>query len=800
MSFTYRVPFELNDDIQVGKRVSVPFGRSKFMAGIIIEIAKVPPKFYEAKYIIDIIDEEPLIDEMQLQFWAWISSYYMCSLGLVMNAGLPAGLKLEGEAKVVLNPDFDWQMSTWDDKEQLILQILEAHIELTISQISKLTSLKSVHRYIKSLYLKGALLIKEQLGSQFKSKKEQRLRIANNYRNDDALNELFNQLEKRAIKQLEAIMKFLSLTKIDGDVLIKDLLASGASRPAIKALVDKDIFIQDEIDISRINQLESHLNDIVLSEEQSSALANIRASFNENRTVLLHGITSSGKTLIYIELIKEQLAQGKQILYLVPEIALTSQLLQRLAAYFGEQMLVTHSKFSNNERVEVYYKIQSGEALLVLGTRSAIFQPFTDLGLIIIDEEHESSLKQHEPSPRFHARDSALYLAHLTNAKIILGSATPSIESYYNAKRNKFDLVSLTKRFDDAALPNINIIDMREQKKQKRSRGIFSDTLLQAMLETKEKGKQSIIFQNKKGYVPVLECTQCSWTPQCINCDISLTYYKFQDNLRCHYCGYTRPPVHKCSACGHNGLELIGYGTERIEDELNLYAPELKCQRLDYNTTKLKNSHKKIIDQFAKGEIDVLIGTQMVAKGLDFDNVSLVGIVNADHILNFPDFRAFERAFQLMTQVAGRAGRRKEIGEVYIQSSKPDHPVLQHIVNNDYTSMYEEELNEREQFNYPPLSRLIRISLKHKDPLQLHKCTQIAQQSLKEAFQNNILGPEKPYVGKIRNWYLIHFLLKMENNIKFINHSKSQLRILIDKLEQNEQFKGVRIVVDVDPI
>lgn len=798
-SFTYRVPFNLNAEIDIGKRVTVPFGKSKFMAGVISGIGYQPPKEYEAKYIVDIIDEYPIVSDVQLSFWEWISNYYMCSLGQVLNAALPAGLKMEGEAKVILHPDFNWNQISWDQSELKILEHLENQIEASISQLIQAMPFQGVHKYLRSLYMKEAILIKEDISSSYSTKKEKLLSISPEYSTDEELNRLFQQLERKAPKQVEVLMRMLSLADVTSKHNLKDLNKAGLSKAAINGLVEKGILILESVDVSRI-QLSANMEfKLSLSAEQNRANEQISEAFHQHKPALLHGITSSGKTLIYMSRINQALKDGKQVLYLLPEIALTSQLLDRLASYFGDKMVVSHSKFSNNERVEAYYRIQSGEPLLILGTRSAIFLPFQDLDLIVVDEEHESSFKQHEPAPRFQARDAALYLAHMLNSNVILGSATPSFESYYNATQNKYELVELNKRYDDAILPEIVLVDMQEQKKQKRNSGIFSDVLIAALREAREQGKQSILFQNKKGYVPVLECTQCSWTPQCINCDISLTYYKFQNNLRCHYCGYTREPVHKCAACGHNGLELIGYGTERIEDELNLYLPELKTQRLDYNTTRRKTSHKKIIKAFAQGEIDVLIGTQMVAKGLDFDKVSLVGIVNADHLLNFPDFRAYERAYQLMMQVAGRAGRRRERGKVYIQSAKIDHPVLHHMIDDSFKDFYSHELSEREVFHYPPFNRLIKITLKHRDALQLHKCGQTAQLTFNRAFGKLMLGPEKPYIGKIRNMYLLNFLLKLDHSAS-LSGQKKVLRKLLDQLEQDEQFKGIRIVIDVDPI
>lgn len=799
-TFTYRVPFELNEEVVVGKRVSVPFGKKGIMAGLIYAIGENPPKSYEAKYIFDIVDSEPIVSERQLEFWTWMARYYMTSLGLVYNAAMPAGLKMEGESKMILQPEFDSSTTTLDPKEILIIESIRANKEFSISQAAAVLKIPRIHKYVKSLYMKGAILLKEDIQETYKPKVVSYLRISDDIQENNALNELFDQLEKRAKKQLQAVMIFISKYSITGECEKTELAKHGASNVAINTLIDKGIFMLEQREKSRITYSEGAAAPEDLQPAQLLAYEAIQQAFIAQKPALLYGVTSSGKTHIYTHFIKEYLQKGKQVLYLLPEIALTSQLIGRLIAYFGDQLVVSHSKFSNNERVEVYQAIAANKPLLVVGTRSAIFQPFCNLGLIIVDEEHESSFKQNEPAPRFHARDCAMYLATKSKSHVILGSATPQVESFYNAQHGKYAFVPLTERYKGAIMPQIHVIDMQQQKKQKRIRGIFSDTLLDAIADAKSKGKQTILFQNKKGYVPVLECNVCSWTPKCANCDISLTFYKYQDNLRCHYCGYTHKVINECAMCGNKGIELIGYGTERIEDELELYLPNLKIKRMDYNTTRLKNAHSTIIDAFANGEIDVLIGTQMVAKGLDFQNVTTVGILNADHLINFPDFRANERAYSLITQVAGRAGRRTEQGMVYIQTSKPEHFIIDKIVENDYQGMYERELVERKEFDYPPFHRLIKIQLKHKDALHLYKLGHIAKSHFVNYFGNEMLGPEKPYVSKIRNWYLLNFVIKIENNGVVLKEQKHKLAAAIDALQKNTDFRQARIVLDVDPM
>ena len=798
--FTYRVPIELNEEIIVGKRVSVPFGKKKILAGLIFSIHEKPPKDYEAKYLIDVIDNDTIVDQNQLGLWNWMSSYYMSSLGLVYNAAMPAGLKLEGESKMVLNPDFNPDDTTLDTKETILTEAIRSAKEISITQATSYLKSRSIHKYVKSLYLKGAILLKDDLQKNYTAKTTTYIKINEEIASEDQLNDIFNQLEKRAKAQLKTLMTFIAHFGIKSECEKTKLAKHDVTNASINALIDKGIFIQEKREKSRL-QFSLEENPIEeLNDAQNQALIEIKSGFNEKKPVLLHGITGSGKTHIYSHLIKEVLDKRQQILYLLPEIALTSQLITRLQEYFGKKLLVSHSKFTNNERVEIYQAIASGESYLIVGTRSAIFQPLKHLGLIIVDEEHESSFKQHEPAPRFNARDTALYIAHKRQVPIILGSATPAIESTFNAQHSKYRLVSLTKRHNHSKLPKIEVVDMKLQKKQKRIRGIFSDTLIEAIADAKKEGKQTILFQNKKGYVPVLECNVCAWTPKCQNCDISLTYYKYQENLRCHYCGFKQEVVNQCVTCGNKGIELIGYGTERIEDELSLYLPDLSIRRMDYNTTRLKNAHTKIINEFASGKIDVLIGTQMVAKGLDFENVTTVGILNADHIINFPDFRSNERAYSLITQVAGRAGRKKDLGKVYLQTSMPDHPIIQKILDHDYVGMYENDLNEREKFNYPPFYRLIQITIKHKDALELYKLGGIAKNKLSTYFGASLLGPEKPYVGKIRNWYILNFVLKIPNQGGPIKAQKSKLLQAIHQLEKTKEFNKARVIIDVDPL
>ncbi|HYG16570.1 MAG TPA: primosomal protein N', partial [Bacteroidia bacterium] len=718
-TYTYRIPFELNRLAEPGKRVIVQFGKRKIYSGIIREVTLAPPQGYEAKYILHILDDEPIASSKSLEFWDWISEYYMAPVGDVMNAALPAAMKLESESKIKYNPDAkaieDIELTP---KEEALLFAVKntKEKEISLGEVSDVLNVKNTFPVVRSLFDKGLVIINEEVKDRYKPKTRTKISLNPDYENDNQLlKELFEGLEKRAPKQLEVLLNYFHLSHEQEDIFKDELVRETNRTAALKSLITKGVFKEEAIIIDRLFAPSADLKENTLNPLQAEAFDAIDFYFTEKDVVLLHGITGSGKTHIYVELIKEMLSKGKQVLYLVPEIALTVQLVSRLRAHFGNDVTVSHSRFNDQERVEIWNKVARQEAKIVLGPRSAVFLPFQNLGLVIVDEEHENSFKQFDPSPRYHGRDAAIYLAHLWKAKVLLGSATPSVETYYNAKSGKYGLVKLTERFGAARLPHIVTADMADAGKKNLLKGPFTQHLLDKLEDTLAVKEQAILFQNRKGFVPLTVCKTCGWVPKCINCDISLTYYKFHHAFKCQFCGYRHAPYTSCEACGSHHLEMTGYGTERIEEELQLRMPSARTERFDLENTATKNAYYRIIRDFENKEIDVLIGTQMVAKGLDFDEVSLVGILDADQLLHQPDFRANERAFYLMSQVAGRAGRKDKPGLVIIQTRRPMHPTIQHVIDNDYEAFYQVDLGERYRFNYPPYFRLINLRIKHKE-------------------------------------------------------------------------------------
>jgi primosomal protein N' (replication factor Y) len=813
--FTYRVPRNWEEYVHVGKRVVVPFGKNKLYTAIIYKIHDKSPLQYEAKYIETILDEQAIITAPQLQLWEWMASYYMCSLGEVMNAALPSGLKLSSETKIILNTEFT-DSENLNDKEYLIFEALKLKHVLSMQEVSEILELKHVHRVIKSMLEKSAIRVKEEIKEKFKPRTASYVKLNNVYLNDEQLlKEVFDQLEKKAPKQLEVLMAYIHHSKCfinNSNQLKKSVLTESieGADAAIKALCKKNILEVYEVEVGRLQQDDAaQIAQIVFSEDQKRAFDEIKNKFKEKDVVLLHGVTSSGKTEIYIRLIEETLQQGKQVLYLLPEIALTAQIINRLQKHFGKNVGVYHSKYNENERVEIWNNVLAQQYnsnyanqepyKVILGARSAIFLPYSNLGLIIVDEEHESSFKQYDPAPRYHARDAALVLASIHKAKTLLGSATPAIETYFNAQNNKYGLVELFKRYGDIQMPEILIADIKENTRKKKMRGIFTELLYQSIQETLEQKQQIILFQNRRGYAPIYQCQTCGWIPMCKNCDVSLTYHKHQHKLICHYCGYNETVPKKCAACGSNDIRMKGFGTERIEDEIILLFPNAKVARLDLDTSKSKNAHKKIIHELEEQRIDILVGTQMVTKGLDFDNVALVGILNADSLLNYPDFRSFERSFQLMAQVAGRAGRKNKRGKVIIQTWQPQHQIIQQVVANNYLGMYTTELKQRLEFKYPPYYKLIQITLKHKEIEPLNDASKLLADKLKEKFGKRVLGPEFPVVARIKNFYLKNILIKIEREASF-SKAKSIIHELIDDFYTHSEFKSVKIFADVDPM
>jgi len=797
--FTYKITEAEAEFLQVGMRVAVPFGKSKIFTGLVFEIHQNGPTAYKAKEIHQILDDEPIVTSRQLEHWKWISDYYMCSLGDVMRAAIPSAFLLESETLVLKNETFQYEENLNDD-EYLIYEALQHQSVLKIQEISKILNKKGVLTVINQLIAKGVIVLKEEIFQQYKPKLIKYIRLNEAFDNKKNLSGLLDNL-KRAKKQREVILHYFSLqSQTQKPIKLKTLQkSSNISSAVINALVEKNIFEIYTIQTDRI-LFDKETNVLKeLSEEQNIALTEINTSFKMSDVSLFHGITSSGKTEIYAHLIQKVLDSGKQVLYLLPEIALTTQIITRLQVFFGDRISVFHSKYSINERVEVWNNLKQNKnkAQIILGARSSVLLPFSHLGLIIVDEEHETSFKQFDPSPRYHARDAAVVLAKIHHAKVLLGSATPSVESFYNAQQKKYGYIKLDRRFGNVSLPEIELVDIKEKHRKKRMNGHFSDRLLKLIQEALENKEQVILFQNRRGYSPIVECTTCGVAPQCPNCDVSLTFHKYRNELRCHYCGYHRSLPRTCPACENPTLDTKGFGTEQIEIELQSLFPEAKVGRMDLDTTRGKYGYQKIITSFQEHEIDILVGTQMLTKGLDFNNVTLVGVLNADNLLNFPDFRAHERSYQLMVQVSGRAGRAQKRGKVAIQTFNPYHQILQQVTTNSYNEMYKDQINERHAFHYPPLIRLIKITLKHKDFTKVNNASEWLGKSLKNNFHENVLGPTSPAISRIRNLHIKTLLIKLPKN-RSIQQSKQIIQNIKNSFQSIGEFRSVRFIVDVD--
>ncbi|WP_197482081.1 replication restart helicase PriA [Polaribacter atrinae] len=797
-TFTYSVTEDEANFLKKGMRVAVSFGKSKMYSALVLNIHQTKPTLYEAKEIHQILDEVPLVNELQLKHWQWISSYYLCSLGDVYRAALPSAFLLESESVINKNEEFSEDAILTDD-EFLIFEALQHQSQLTIHQVIAILGKQKVMPIINSLIKKEAIIIKEEIYEQYKPKLVKYVRLHADYSSDDSLGKLLEELS-RAKKQREAVLGYFQLSTSKKPIKAKDLEEKAkVSATILKSLVDKNIFEFYHIQTDRI-QFNGDTNDLkVLNEFQEKALLEIKETFKEKDVTLLHGITSSGKTEVYTKLIQEVLDQGKQVVFLLPEIALTTQIITRLQFYFGEQISVFHSKYSMNERVEVWNNVLENKpkARIILGARSSIFLPFSNLGLIVVDEEHETSYKQFEPSPRYNARDSAIVLAKIHKAKILLGSATPSLESYFNAQQNKYGFVELNRRHGNVQLPKIELIDVKEKQRKKEMTGHFSDRLLKLIQEALDLKEQVILFQNRRGFSPVVECNTCGVSPECPNCDVSLTYHKFRHELRCHYCNYQRSMPNSCGACGSNTLDNKGFGTEQIELELTQLFPNHKIGRMDLDTTRGKYGYQKIIGAFEAKEIDVLVGTQMLSKGLDFENVTLVGIINADSMLNFPDFRAHERAYDMMVQVSGRSGRSKKQGNVAIQTYNPHHQILQQVSTTSYAEMYKEQLQERWQYKYPPYFRLIKITLKHKDYNKVDSGVNWLFKALYSSFGEHVLGPTAPAVSRVRNQYIKNIVIKIPPK-QNLAQTKKQLQKIKNTFEAVKDFRPIRFITDVD--
>ncbi|MHA4894897.1 replication restart helicase PriA [Pedobacter sp. PWIIR3] len=798
-NYIYRVPFDLNDQVAVGKRVVVQFGKNKIYTALVKSISSTAPEVYEAKYIIDVIDIHPIITEQLLQLWDWMTGYYLCNEGDVMSAALPAGLKLASETIIVLKEDASSDEEAFTEKEQAILNAFRSRPRLTIDDVSALLGQKTVYPIVNSLLSKGMIYIAEEVIEKYKPLLKSFVSLNAFYQDEENLKQLFTLLE-RAPKQLDALLAYLKLARQQQIVAKQEILEeSNCGAGAFKSLLDKEIFTITKRPVSRLqDNNDDFILNFTLSEAQTKALNEIQDAFLEKEVVLLHGVTASGKTQVYIKLIEQAIEKGGQVLFLLPEIALTTQIVERIQRYFGDAIGVYHSKFNNNERVEIWNKVLNGQYRVVLGARSAVFLPFKELKLIVVDEEHESSYKQHDPSPRYQARDAAVYMGHMHGAKIVLGSATPSIESYYNATTGKYGLVKLNQRFGGVELPLQEVISIAEETKRKKMVSYFSSKLIEDIELTLQNKEQVILFQNRRGYATILICATCGYAPKCVNCDVSLTFHKTSGKLHCHYCGYHQSSINICPACGSVHIEQKGFGTERIEEELSLIFPEAKIARLDVDSTRTKNGLQQIITEFQEKKTDILIGTQMVAKGLDFENVTLIGVINADTLLNYPDFRAFERSYQLLAQVAGRAGRRDKQGKVIIQAYDDNHRIISQVIENKYLEMYESELAERKQFKYPPFTKLIFINVKHKDADLLNAASQAFATALRMQLGYRVLGPEQPLVSRIRNYYIKQVIIKSDKSTS-MPKVKSLLKEVILQFQSEKEYRGVNIQVDVDP-
>ncbi|MGC1203883.1 MAG: primosomal protein N' [Flavobacteriaceae bacterium] len=799
--YTYSITASEFDFLKPGMRVAVPFGKSKVYSGIVFKVHNNAPTAYEAKDIQQILDETPIVNEKQLQLWQWIAKYYMCTLGDVMRAALPSGFILESETVISKHKTSAIDESILKDDEFLVYEALHHQSSLKIHDISNILDKKNVLSVIKRLIEKEVISVEEEVYEKYKPKLVRYVKLNRNFSSKSALQNLLEELS-RAPKQREVVLTLFSVSaKTRKPVKVSDLSnESGASTSIIKSLIDKGILEEYHIQTDRVeysgaeNEASKNLNNY-----QETALAEIKESFEKHSVTLLHGVTSSGKTEVYVKLIEAALNDGKQVLYLLPEIALTTQLVSRLQNYFGEQVAVFHSKYSSHERVEVWNNVlnNSAKAKIVLGARSSIFLPFNNLGLIIVDEEHEQSFKQFDPAPRYHARDTSVVLANMHHAKTLLGSATPSLESYFNAKQNKYGFVELMHRFNDVLMPEIELVDIKDSHKKKRMKGHFSDRLIEEMTETLKDGHQIILFQNRRGFSPIVECNTCGHSPQCPNCDVSLTYHQYRNQLRCHYCGYNSAMIRNCGACGSTELDSKGFGTEQIEEEVKVLFRDYKVARMDLDTTRGKYGYEKIITALEQQEIDILVGTQMLTKGLDFRNVKLVGIMNADNMLNFPDFRAHERSFQLMLQVSGRAGRTEERGKVLIQTYNPYHKILQQVSTNNYVDMFSEQMNDRYNYKYPPVYKQIKITLKHKDYNRVETASIWYAKSLRQVFTDYVLGPESPPIARIRNQFHKNILVKIPKK-QSLSKTKEAIIKINNSFLSIKDFRSVRVILNVD--
>ena len=798
-TLTWSVPPELHNKIKVGCRVEVSVGRHKKYAGIVKRVHENKPAAFDPKPILNLLDEDPVVYEPQLKLWKWIADYYVCTEGDVMTVALPAHLKLSSETILQYNEEHGFDLAQLSDNEYLVAEALEIKKELKLPEVQQLLDISHVYPVVKKLIEKKICIVWEALAEKFRSKKENYVLLNPAYHNEDALEKLVNEWSK-APKQLDLLLAFLHFSKTTGEVTQSALIKKANATPAhLKGLVEKNVLLVERRDVDRLPQLPKDIKiNYDLSEAQQTALQQIKNIFNEKEVCLLHGVTGSGKTLLYINLIAEQIKQGKQALFLLPEIALTSQIIRRLQQHFGGYIAVYHSKFNANERVEIWNKVKTGEVKVVLGARSSLFMPFRDLSLIVVDEEHDASFKQHEPNPRYHARDAAIFYAAIIGAKVLLGSATPSLESYYNAHQGKFGLVELNERFGNIELPAIELIDLRHIINKDKSKVIISPAMQAAMQQTMDAGKQVILFQNRRGYSPYQICATCGWIPHCQHCDVSLSFHKATNKLHCHYCGTTYPVAKTCAACGSSNFMQKNYGTEKIEETVEAMFPDAKVARMDIDSVRGRNSHDTLIKMFEQQRVQVLVGTQMVVKGLDFDHVGLVGITDADGIMAFADFRVNERAFQLMEQVSGRAGRKHEKGHVMVQATNVSHPLYTLLQQHNYKGFYDIEIQNRKLYFYPPFSRIITIQCKHVDQATAKEAAQLLANGLLQTFDKYLNGPAEPAVNRVRNQFIFEMMLKLPRQNALLDQCKRRIKDLVVELQHLRQFAKVSVIVNVD--
>jgi len=801
---TWSVPADLQDTAKPGCRVEVNLGKNKKYAGILKRLHSEKPALFEPKDILNVLDTEPVVFEEQLKLWEWMAGYYMCSEGEVMAAALPAHFKLSSETILLFNEEYGDDFSSLDHDEYLVAEALLIKKQLTLGEVQQLLDSPHAYPVINRLINKRVCFVWEALKQTYNPRRETYVLLESPYDKEEALEQLLNEDPRlrRAEKQMELLLAYLHLSRSDGEVTKPELLKkSGASDAQLKGLVEKKILRLEKREVDRIRYLPRDIQiDFELSPAQQEAFDQIKESLLQKPVCLLHGVTSSGKTQVYIRLIEEHIRRGEQVLYMLPEIALTSQIIRRLQKHFGGYIGIYHSRFSQNERVEIWNKVKSGELKVVLGARSSVFLPFRELGLIVCDEEHDTSYKQQEPAPRYNGRDAGIYLSSLFGARVVLGSATPSLESYANAQNGKYGKAVLAERFGNMQMPGIEIIDTRRINAKEKGKIMLSPQLVEAVEEVVGRQRQVILFQTRRGYTPYQVCSMCGWVPQCKYCDVSLTFHKLTNKLQCHYCGTTYTPLYTCAACGSDQFVQRNFGTERIEELLQETFPQAKVARMDIDTVRGKHAHDQLIQQFEQQRVDILVGTQMVVKGLDFEKVDLVGILDADGLLHFADFRVNERAFQLMEQVSGRAGRRDTMGRVLIQTTQPGHPVLKFVTEHNYEHFYEDEMQKRKQFFYPPFSRTIQLTFRHKLKDVVHDAAHRYADALKNRYKEYMSGPAEPMISRVRNQYLMELLLKLPRDQQLIRTCKLELLEQIAILHNDKRFRNVIVVPDVDGV